>query len=320
MGLSHNIKKLMRCQRGAVAILFVLCLPVLLGFAALAVDLARLNLTKVELQNAADAAALAGAHSLSDPGGQPYNWSAATATTLDVARHNFANSTQIQDVLVETGYWNLQNPSLGLRPYNTPGLPDAGDVAAIRATIAISSTKNNGPLKLFFAPILGIADRTIQVSAISVLPSPEGGTDIFPLAIEKSDFDNYWDSDIRRPKMDHHTHKPHDFEFDTSTNDHDHDHENEYRKIGDVTHVSHAGFNSIPSNKDVAVFVVNNDHSGDSEHIYAIAGFHIDGEVVSDHKHYVKGHFIDNVLIGTTKPGAGNGVPYGAYSPPILVQ
>ena len=60
MAHSQHIIKPLDGQRGVVAVLFALCLIVLLGVAALAIDVARINLTKVELQGAADAAALAG--------------------------------------------------------------------------------------------------------------------------------------------------------------------------------------------------------------------------------------------------------------------
>jgi Flp pilus assembly protein TadG len=51
-------------QRGAIAILFGLTIFVLFGFMALAVDLGRTYVVRTELQNAADAAALAGAKDL----------------------------------------------------------------------------------------------------------------------------------------------------------------------------------------------------------------------------------------------------------------
>ena len=181
MARSHHIIKLLKGQRGGVAIWFAICLPVLLGCAALAVDLARINLTKVELQNAVDAAALGGSSSLSNtqpppgPSDTPYNWSAATATALDLARSNYANAAPIHDALIETGFWNIQNPSLGLRP--SAGVPVAGDVPAIKVTVAISSTQNNGPLQLFFAPILGIANSNVQASAISILTGAGGPFD-----------------------------------------------------------------------------------------------------------------------------------------------
>ena len=54
-----------REQRGAIAIIVGLSLAVLIGFAGLALDGGRLYLTKTELQNAADACALAAAYELS---------------------------------------------------------------------------------------------------------------------------------------------------------------------------------------------------------------------------------------------------------------
>lgn len=51
-------------QHGAVAIIVALCLTVLIGMLSLVLDLGHLYITKTELQNAADAAALAGAKEL----------------------------------------------------------------------------------------------------------------------------------------------------------------------------------------------------------------------------------------------------------------
>lgn len=51
-------------QRGGVLILFALCLVVLIGFAGLVIDLGATYVGKTELQNAADASALAGAKKL----------------------------------------------------------------------------------------------------------------------------------------------------------------------------------------------------------------------------------------------------------------
>lgn len=65
MDLRENLR---RKQRGAVAIITALALVVLVGFAGLALDLGRLYVNKTELQNAADACALAAASKLTcDP-------------------------------------------------------------------------------------------------------------------------------------------------------------------------------------------------------------------------------------------------------------
>ncbi|ACF43092.1 TadG family pilus assembly protein [Pelodictyon phaeoclathratiforme] len=162
---SHSITKRLYGQRGTVVILFALLLPVLLGFAALAIDLARLSLTRVELQNAADAAALAGAHSLGDV--LSPHWTSAADTALVWAQHNVAYGSKIKDATIETVYWPSMRPSTSA--------PVAGDAPAIRAMITIDSTHNCGPCKFFFAPFLGIAIKDVQASAIAVLLKPTGG-------------------------------------------------------------------------------------------------------------------------------------------------
>ncbi|NTV01978.1 MAG: hypothetical protein HGB04_04235 [Chlorobiaceae bacterium] len=349
MGRPPHIVKPLQGQRGGAAILFVLCLPVMLGFAALAVDLARLNLTRVELQNAADAAALAGVRSLSDPStvaaDQPCNWSAATAMALDVARRNVANGVRIQDALIETGYWNLHDPSLGLRSPGTPGVPVAGDVAAVRATIAISGTQNNGPLKLFFAPVLGIAERNIQARALAVTAPPGAGTGMFPVVINMAMFTHYWDTATRTPKLDPATGKPYVFDIGSSyfsavsggwtsfaTQDNDSQTLRQLIAQGNTTELSIGDltwlpsgvkadvYNYIPANKDVPLFVVNSIVTNSWQPIVAIAGFHVIGTVGKGANSKIEGQFLYNLPAGTTNPGSGNGLPLGAYSPPILVE
>jgi hypothetical protein len=59
--MRKQLSAIPRRQRGAIAILFGLTIFVLFGFMALAIDLGRTYVVRTELQNAADAAALAGA-------------------------------------------------------------------------------------------------------------------------------------------------------------------------------------------------------------------------------------------------------------------
>ena len=190
----RSIDRRLHHQRGVVAIWFALLLPVLLGFAALAVDLARLHLVKVELQNAADAAAMGGARSLTDAGGDPFNWAAAEAKALELAQQNVANGAQIQDANIETGYWNLQSRSWS-------GTFITGYLPAVRATIAISDAQNNGPLNLLFAPVLGIADSNVEASATAVIAPPAGGTGLFPFVIGMKMLDHFWDINTSSPGL-----------------------------------------------------------------------------------------------------------------------
>lgn len=167
MAPSHQTIKRLNSQRGAVAILFALLLLLVLpGVAAFAIDLVRLNLTKAELQNAADAAALAGAHSLGDV--LSPHWASAADTAQVWAKHNVANGSKIKDATIETVYWPSLRPSTSA--------PVAGDAPAIRAIIIIDNTHNSGPFKFFFAPFLGNASINVRDTAIAVLLKPAGGS------------------------------------------------------------------------------------------------------------------------------------------------
>jgi hypothetical protein len=346
-----GIKKLLCHQRGAVVIWFALLLPVLLGLAALAIDLARLSLTKAELQNAADAAALGGARSLSDPGGQPYNWTAAEAKALELAQHNIANAEQIQNAVIETGYWNLDDPSLGLR--DTLSTPVAGDVAAVRARVAISSTQNNGPLPFFFAPILGIDESDVEASAIAILPAAAGGTGLFPFVIKESILEYYWDTDTNSPKLAP-SGQPYSIKVNlesyypsggegtwSSLNDPKAKSSDSKigaiitgggnvtpLSIGDDVWIATGTMQNLyqnkkyplPIGKNIAIPVVTNLDPGSSQPIVAIAGFKITGVGGNGNKSYLTGNFIFAWTSGTLYPGSGTGTPLGAYAPPVLVK
>ena len=80
-------------QRGAVMILFALSLTVLLGFMALVIDLGRTYVVRTELQNAADAAALAGAKDLNQTSA---GVTSAVATAIAMAaKNNFKFSSPV---------------------------------------------------------------------------------------------------------------------------------------------------------------------------------------------------------------------------------
>ena len=338
MARSHHNIKLLHGQRGGVAIWFALCLPVLLGFAALAVDLARINLTKTELQNAADAAALAGARSLTVtpmPSGQIYNWPAAEAMALTVAQRNYANGAQIQSTQITCStpfYWSLPN----------------GNVPAINVTVTL-------PLNLFFAPIWGINQKTVQASATAMIAPPASGTGMFPMAINKKMFDLYWNSDNNSPELDS-TGKP--YEIDISSvysgniiSGQWTSFQNDYNDVptvrdliqtGNTTSVSIGDwiwiepgvkttiYNTKEGNKntpllpligtDVALPVVNSVDTHTKVQVVAIAGFHLESVYQKGNKSYIIGHFIDPTTIPNINPGTGNGTQYGAYTPPALVE
>jgi Flp pilus assembly protein TadG len=342
MTMTHlrSIDRRLHYQRGGVAIWFALLLPVLLGFAALAVDLARLHLVKVELQSAADAAAMGGARSLTDAGGDPFNWAAAEAKALELAQQNVANGAPIQNATIETGYWNLQSRSWS-STFVTGYLP------AVRATIAISDTQNNGPLNLLFAPVLGIADSNVEASATAVIAPPAGGTGLFPFVIGMKMLDHFWDINTSSPVLvngvaptinlgsiytfdgekvlsgqwttfQSNVKNP-DVPFMRDLIDNGNATE---LSIGDNTYIQPGAkatlYREVPVGTTVGMFIVDEVDTNAFVPIVAIAAFHIDG--YSQGGKYITGHFVDAAIIPGLEPGDGSGGLYGAYTPPILVK
>lgn len=195
-----------RKQRGAVAIVVAIFLPILITIAALAIDISNLMLVKNELQNAADAAAQAGAQCLyrrTECGNLTNtvpDWSTAhTRATLAVP-NNAVQGTALADSVVTSGYWNVTGTpnTLQLLPH-TPG---ANDAPAVQVTIAKESGKNAGSVTLYLAGLMGLRNTDLSATAISVVTSPgtEGPGGLFPFAITKCMYDGYWDSTTSLPK------------------------------------------------------------------------------------------------------------------------
>ena len=193
-------------QRGAVAIVVAIFLPILITIAALAIDISNLMVVKNELQNAADAAAQAGAQCLyrrtecGNLNNTVPDWSTAhTRATLAVP-NNAVQGTALADSVVTSGYWNVTGTpnTLQLLPH-TPG---ANDAPAVQVTIAKESGKNAGSVTLYLAGLMGLRNTDLSATAISVVTSPgtEGPGGLFPFAITKCMYDAYWDSATSLPK------------------------------------------------------------------------------------------------------------------------
>jgi hypothetical protein len=131
---------------------------VLLGFPAIAIDIARLTAEKTELQNGADAAAIAIAQNCAK--GACGN-TAVTATTLAVANTNDGYATA------------------------------TASVAGSTVTVATGTLNKDGTTKIdyFFAPALGIDSGTAAATASAAWGSPASGPAVFPLTFSMCQFD-----------------------------------------------------------------------------------------------------------------------------------
>lgn len=151
--LAPRLARFRRDERGGVAVLMAVGLVMLLGAAAIAIDLSYAYVERNRLQVAADTAALAAANALPDE-------TAARAAALDYAGRNMPTDAH-GDVLVESdvdiGNWDDSTRSftIGATPTNAVRVSTRRDAA------------NGNPLGLFFGRALGIASLDLSASAVA---------------------------------------------------------------------------------------------------------------------------------------------------------
>jgi len=194
-------------EKGVIAILIALLLPIIIGLGAFAVDFSYRFLVRSELQNAADATALAAAACLygrAQCGNQHAStpdWNTARQSAIDYVSKNSAENTPLTNVAVDYGYWNITGTPAGLQ--SLPKTPGTNDLAAVKVTISKNNGTNGGPVKTFLAPILGIYSKPLSATAVAVIPIPtsSGINSLFPVAIKKCLYDAYWDTVNQKPKI-----------------------------------------------------------------------------------------------------------------------
>lgn len=136
-------------DRGAVAVIVAILMVPILGFAAISLDVAATHAEKQQLQNGADAAAL--------------------AIAQDCARHACGDPEDTAQKLA------LANSSSGDAEANLPTIPNE---ETGRVTVNNSSVREH-----WFAPALGIDSTEIAATAIAGWGSPTGGTAVLPLIL-----------------------------------------------------------------------------------------------------------------------------------------
>lgn len=151
-----------RDETGAVAIVLAVIMVALIGATALTLDVGALYAERQQLQNGADAAALAIAEDCAKGACSPLS-NTATANT-------FANS----------------NANDGAAGVNSITFPTPGVVQVTTKTRA--SSGNGGLLALSFAPVLGIPNRAVAATAKAAWGGPASGPAVLPLAFAPCNF------------------------------------------------------------------------------------------------------------------------------------
>lgn len=198
---------LLGSPRGAVAVLVAVLLVVLIGFVALAVDVGYLYVTRNELQNTADAAALAAARKLSSyyqnmtfeqqqiydcSSDASYPCEPIVATAQAVGLENQAGNAAVAIAAadVEFGRWN---------PATTPKFT-AGTLRpnAVRVT-ARRDGAINGPVATLLAGVVGVDTLAVNAQAVAGLSgqsNADPGDLELPVGISRWWFDNNACNDV----------------------------------------------------------------------------------------------------------------------------
>lgn len=143
---------LQKKKKGAITIIVAMSMVVLLLFAALVIDIGMIAVNKSKLQNACDAAALAGAQEL------PFDTTKAEA----VARQ-YAGENGVEDKYIKTSF--------------------------SEGNSKITVTAENKPVEFFFAKIVGINEGQVSAKASAInAPISKYGKGLRPFGVEEPEF------------------------------------------------------------------------------------------------------------------------------------
>lgn len=157
-------------DRGAVAAITIIMMVVIFALLAIVVDLGHLMLVRSQLQNAADAGALAGAGALSPYSSTGPNWTAGQAAAIATVQANKADTLTLVEPAgnVTYGTWNTTTGA-----FSTNTTLDATDVPAVKVTVQKNAT-SNGPVHLTFGQIFGISTVNVAAHATAKLVGAGG--------------------------------------------------------------------------------------------------------------------------------------------------
>lgn len=146
-------------ENGAISVIVAILMVTLLGFVAIAVDVGVIYSERAQLQNGADASAIALAQKCARNAADP---ACSTTSTLATSLAN-------------------QNALDGMSKVHTIEL----DTTARKVSVTTSAKEPGGTdnsVSLFFADVLGVPTKEVGARASAVWGSPKAGRTAFPLA------------------------------------------------------------------------------------------------------------------------------------------
>lgn len=176
MPIGEHIRRKYRDQKGASLIIVALMMVVFLSLGALAVDLAHLYLVRNELQNAADAGALAGARFLYTADGSQVNVNAdQIALNAAIANQSAKVPVEVSAADVQRGHWSFMNrtftPNNSTAPVSLWNVSfeelDANPdfINAVRVRVH----RKQIPVASFFAKIFGLQNFLLSAEAVAYI-------------------------------------------------------------------------------------------------------------------------------------------------------
>ena len=155
-------QSLMQPHRGAIVPLVAVLLPVFLALVALAVDIGVISIAKQQLQNAADAGAVAALIAYQR---NPNNGDQAALETMNA--QEFLGDNLDFDLVqsVSYGQFNADTNQFTEIPRGSDNTIPQG-AQAVRVQL-IRSPNNGNAVNLFFAPLIGVDRATIVAEAIA---------------------------------------------------------------------------------------------------------------------------------------------------------
>jgi len=195
---------------------FALTLPFIFAVGAFAVDLPRMVTVTNELQNAADAAALAGAAKLAS-GTSTLNWSAATAAANAAVPLNASDGKQLVTGTATAGYWDVAAASPALVLPASEALPaPAGQLPlpAVKVTIARDGGAN-GIVSMLLSGLFGVPTASDSATAVAVVapPSTIAAGGLYPVVMDQCVYNEYWDTKNNQPLIDPSTNAPYEVQI-----------------------------------------------------------------------------------------------------------
>ncbi len=165
-------------RRGVVSVWVALLGLFLIGMMGLAIEIGWSMLTAHKLQNAADAAALAGAQKLRS------SFEEIRLAAMTIAASNHAGGA---DVLLYDNPTNDPNGDIAIGNFNRSTrvfTPSRVSVMAVRVVARRDAGSRSGQLPLFFGPVFGIGHANVRRDAIAMM---SGGTGAGIICLHETD-------------------------------------------------------------------------------------------------------------------------------------